>query len=259
MSQESIKETGMDGKAGETRSVVRREYMLHTPDAWVRTPLADVSRGVVVMHCSPQLGAGFVQYTLELEALGGLAPCAAASGVQRFLWVLAGEVEVEDGESVRRLAVGQYCYLPAGFPGGVMAISPSRLSVIEKKYVPLAGVAAPGALFGVEADVQAVPLGGDPGLLVRSLLPPDFDFDFAVNTMTYAPGASLSQVEIHVMEHGLVMLEGEGTYRLGDEGYGVETGDFIWMAPYCPQWFVAEGSVPAKYLIYKDWNRRPRL
>jgi (S)-ureidoglycine aminohydrolase len=248
----------MDGKAGQTRSVVRREYMLHTPDAWVRTPLAEVSRGVVILHCAPQLGAGFLQYTVELEAFGGLAPCAAA-GVQRFVWVLEGEIDVEDGDSARRLGVGHYAYLPAGFAGGILAISPARLSVIEKKYVPLAGVVAPGALFGVEAEVAGAPLGGDPGLLVRSLLPPDFGFDFAVNTMTYAPGAALAQVEIHVMEHGLVMLEGEGTYRLGDEGYGVEAGDFIWMAPFCPQWFVAEGDVPAKYLIYKDWNRRPRL
>jgi (S)-ureidoglycine aminohydrolase len=248
----------MDGKAGQTRSVVRREYLLHTPDAWVRTPLADVSRGVVIIHCAPQLGAGFLQYTVELEAFGGLGPCAAA-GVQRFVWVLEGEVDVEDGDSVRRLGMGQYAYLPAGFVGGIMAISAARLSVIEKKYVPLAGVSAPGALFGVEAEVAGVPLAGDPDLLVRSLLPPDFGFDFAVNTMTYAPGASLAQVEIHVMEHGLMMLEGEGTYRLGDEGYGVEAGDFIWMAPFCPQWFVAEGDVPAKYLIYKDWNRRPRL
>jgi len=94
---------------------------------------------------------------------------------------------------------------------------------------------------------------------VRPLLPGDFAFDFAVNTMTYEAGAALGQVEIHVMEHGLVMLEGGGTYRLGDSGYGVRAGDFIWMAPYCPQWFVAEGDGPAKYLIYKDWNRRPRL
>jgi len=27
------------------------------------------------------------------------------------------------------------------------------------------------------------------------------------------------------------------------------------MAPYCPQWFGAIGKVPAKYLIYKDFNR----
>jgi glyoxylate utilization-related uncharacterized protein len=26
---------------------------------------------------------------------------------------------------------------------------------------------------------------------------------------------------------------------------------------YCPQWFGAIGKAPAKYLIYKDWNRRP--
>ncbi|MGA2216152.1 MAG: (S)-ureidoglycine aminohydrolase, partial [Bryobacteraceae bacterium] len=28
-----------------------------------------------------------------------------------------------------------------------------------------------------------------------------------------------------------------------------------WMAPFCPQWFGALGKTPAKYLIYKDWNR----
>jgi (S)-ureidoglycine aminohydrolase len=249
----------MNARAGETRSAVHRQYLLHTPDAWVRTPLAEVSRGVVIVHCSPQLGAGFLGYTLELEAFGGLAPLPASSGVQRFLWVLAGEVEVEDGDKVRRLGMGQYGYLPAGFAGGIMAVSMATLSVMEKKYEPLPGVAAPSPLFGVEADIPPVALGGDPNLLVRSLLPPDFNFDFAVNTMTYAPGASLAQVEIHVMEHGLVMLEGEGTYRLGDEGYAVETCDFIWMAPFCPQWFKAEGPEPAKYLIYKTWNRRPRL
>jgi len=73
--------------------------------------------------------------------------------------------------------------------------------------------------------------------------------------MTYLPGAALSMVEIHVMEHGLLMLEGGGIYRLGEQWYPVAEGDFIWMAPYCPQWFGALGKTPAKYLIYKDWNR----
>ena len=57
------------------------------------------------------------------------------------------------------------------------------------------------------------------------------------------------------MEHGLLMLAGGGIYRLGDRWYPVTAGDFIWMAPYCPQWFGALGKTPAKYLIYKDWNR----
>jgi (S)-ureidoglycine aminohydrolase len=73
--------------------------------------------------------------------------------------------------------------------------------------------------------------------------------------MTYLPGATLPMVEIHVMEHGQLMLSGGGIYRLGDCWYPVAEGDFIWMAPFCPQWFGALGKTPAKYLIYKDWNR----
>ncbi len=46
-------------------------------------------------------------------------------------------------------------------------------------------------------------------------------------------------------------------YRLADAWYPVTAGDFIWMGPWCPQWFGAIGKLPAKYLIYKDWNRHP--
>ena len=62
---------------------------------------------------------------------------------------------------------------------------------------------------------------GDEALRVRALMPDGPAYDFAVNTMTYDPGAALSMVEIHVMEHGLLMLEGGGIYRLGDAWYPV--------------------------------------
>ena len=92
---------------------------------------------------------------------------------------------------------------------------------------------------------------------MRHLVPDNPAFDFAVNTMTYHPGAALPMVESHVMEHGLLMLAGGGIYRLGESWYPVKAGDFIWMVFYCLQWFGALGKVPAKYLIYKDWNRHP--
>jgi (S)-ureidoglycine aminohydrolase len=131
------------------------------------------------------------------------------------------------------------------------------LAVIEKPYCAGRGGAHPDTVFGREQDVVAQNLGDDPWLEVRSLLPSGSEHDFAVNTMTYQPGASLPAVEIHVMEHGLLMLEGGGIYRLGDSWYPVTAGDFIWMGPYCPQWFGAIGKTPAKYLIYKDFNRAP--
>ena len=106
-------------------------------------------------------------------------------------------------------------------------------------------------------QVNPEPLEGDASIEVRHLVPDNVAFDFAVNVMTYQPGAALPMVESHVMEHGLLMLSGGGIYRLGDCWYPVKAGDFIWMAPFCPQWFGALGKTPAKYLIYKDWNRHP--
>ena len=85
-----------------------------------------------------------------------------------------------------------------------------------------------------EDAVSSHPLGDDPDLQVKCLLPDEMSFDFAVNTMAYQPGAALSMVEMHVMEHGLIMLEGGGIYRLGDSWYPVTAGDFIWMGSVVP-------------------------
>jgi (S)-ureidoglycine aminohydrolase len=139
----------------------------------------------------------------------------------------------------------------------VAATKASRVAVIEKLYQPGDSAKPPSLITSSEDEVPSHPLGDDPGLQVKCLLPDRMSFDFAVNTMVYQPGAALSMVEMHVMEHGLIMLEGGGIYRLGDSWYPVTAGDFIWMGPWCPQWFGAIGKVPAKYLIYKDWNRHP--
>jgi (S)-ureidoglycine aminohydrolase len=220
---------------GLTRSAIRADHLLLTPDTFVRAPLPGMVKATAVVHVGPALGARFTQYTAELEPGGSLGP---AQG-QRFVYVLDGE------------AAGQYAFTQEPWTSA-QAI---RLAVIEKPYQPLAGISAPAVFTGDESNVAPKPLLDDPAIQVRCLLPDDPAFDFAVNTMTYDPGASLPMVEMHVMEHGLLMLAGEGIYRLGDSWYPVAAGDFIWMAPYCPQWFGALGKKPAKYLIYKDWNR----
>jgi (S)-ureidoglycine aminohydrolase len=79
----------------------------------------------------------------------------------------------------------------------------------------------------------------------------------AVNIFTYDPGATLPFVETHIMEHGLLMLSGCGIYRLDADRHRVAAGDVIWMASYCPQWFIAQGKTPSSYIYYKDVNRAP--
>ncbi|MDE3105490.1 MAG: (S)-ureidoglycine aminohydrolase [Acidobacteriota bacterium] len=238
---------------GETRSSNQRDHLLHTPDTFVRAALPGMVLGEAVVHISPAGGAGFTQYTAELQPQG----CLGTTSAQRFVYVMEGNVTVALQGNLHTLAAGGFAYLSAGVAHTVAATVAARLAVIEKPYQPLPGASAPTARIGQESEATPTPLMGDPDLVVRGLLPGDLGFDFAVNTMTYQPGAALSMVEVHVMEHGLLMLEGGGIYRLSDRWYPVRAGDFIWMGPYCPQWFGALGKVPAKYLIYKDWNRHP--
>jgi (S)-ureidoglycine aminohydrolase len=206
-----------------------------------------------IVHANPALGADFTQYTAEFEKGGELGPTPA----QRFIFVMDGYLKLRVNGKESSLGTRGYAYLPEGVEHRVTGTRPSRATVIEKRYQALASAERPAVIISGEDEVRSHPLGDDPALQVKCLLPDNMSYDFAVNTMVYQPGAALSMVEMHVMEHGLLMLEGGGIYRLGDSWYPVTAGDFIWMAPWCPQWFGAIGKVPAKYLIYKNSNRHP--
>lgn len=238
---------------GATRSSLKTDHLLQTPDTFIRTPLPGAENVEFIVHVAPQLGARFTQMTAEFARGGTLGPAPA----QRFLYVIEGELELTGSGRKQVLAAGGFAYVPQGSSHATRSLGKARAAIIEKPYAVEPGATPPQVVVGNEASVAPVALMGDESLRVRSLMPDGPAYDFAVNTMTYDPGAALSMVEIHVMEHGLLMLEGGGIYRLGDSWYPVEAGDFIWMAPYCPQWFGALGKQPAKYLIYKDWRRHP--
>jgi (S)-ureidoglycine aminohydrolase len=240
---------------GATRSNLKFDHLLHTPDAFVRSPLPGATGVEFVIHAAPQMGARFTQMTAEFAVGGMLGPTPA----QRFIYVLEGKLDLSAAGKKYVLAPGGYAYIPQGVNHAVRARTGARATIIEKVYEPDPDTAeqVPQVVVGKESDVAAKPLMGDEALRVRSLMPDGPPYNFAVNTMTFDPGAALSMVEIHVMEHGLLMLEGGGIYRLGDSWYPVQAGDFIWMRAYCPQWFGAIGKKPAKYLIYKDWRRHP--
>jgi (S)-ureidoglycine aminohydrolase len=238
---------------GITRSDRQPTHLLQTPDSFVSSPLPGYDSVTLTVHAGPAIGAAFTQYTAAFEAGGSLG---TAHG-QRFLFVLEGTVSVVLEGKTHTLAKGGYGHIPANQQHTVTASEKSRVAVLEKPAISLLSEPPSPAIFGHEDAMAPQPLGGDDAVIVRQLLPTIPGLDYAVNTMTYAPGASLPQVEIHVMEHGLLMLAGTGIYRLANHWYPVQEGDFIWMAPYCPQWFGAIGKTPAKYLIYKDWNRHP--
>jgi (S)-ureidoglycine aminohydrolase len=242
---------------GTTRSRVTRNFALITPDTHVMSPLVGWRNASAVVHIAPEMGARFTQYTATLES--DAVSASPGMGVERFVYVLDGAVHLKVGGQSEDLGAGQFAFIPPDtlheFTTGRGAKSPAaRLAVFEKRY-QLGAAAAPGVRIGHEKDFPGNVFQNDPALRLQTLLPIEPHFDMAVNIFTYDSGGHLPQVEIHVMEHGLLMLEGTGIYRLGDEWFPVQAGDTIWMASYCPQWFVAMGKQPARYLYYKDFHR----
>ncbi len=177
----------------------------------------------------------------------------APAGVQRFCYVLEGEISVDGA----KLTAGGFCWLPPDEPHELKGLGDGRVMVFEKPYAALPNTPTPTKISSRRSATPTSAFLGDEAVQCALLLPAQPAFDMAMNIVHYQPGATLPFVETHVMEHGLVMLEGQGIYRLANDWFPVQTGDTIWMAAYCPQWFVAMGNQPASYLLYKDVNRHP--
>jgi (S)-ureidoglycine aminohydrolase len=239
---------------GHTRARVSARHALITPDNHVNSSLPGVAGATAAVLVSPAMGAKVAQTLLTFQP-GGSARFAAGAD-QTFGYVMGGGATVAVGAKRRRLGAGGYFFCPAGSEWSLSAPKKgTQVTLFQKRYVPLPGAAGPRAILSDQSKVKGTPFLGDPAANLQVLLPDEPAFDMAVNIFAYQPGGHLPFVELHIMEHGLVMLSGAGVYRLEDSWYPVRAGDAIWMAPYCAQWFVAMGKVPARYLYYKDVNR----
>jgi (S)-ureidoglycine aminohydrolase len=239
---------------GQTRTRIASRHALIAPDGHVKSNVPGITGATTVVLISEAMGAKFAQLLVTFEAGGRAA--FPANEIETVGYFETGGAVVEIGSTKKRVVTGGYFFAPAGEAWSVTAAKRgTRMTLFQKRFVPLAGVSAPVATIGDTASVKGEPFLGDRDARLQVLLPDELAFDLAVNIFTYQPGATLPFVETHVMEHGLLMLTGQGVYRLEEAWYPVAAGDVIWMAPYCSQWFVAMGKQPASYLYYKDVNR----
>ena len=239
---------------GATRNVVKSSYALLTPSGFVPSFLPGWENATCIVLISPAMGARFCQYLITFGKEG--QGRGNTGRTEYFVYLIEGSASVTLDAKRHRMEAGSYAYIPPGkdlhFQG-----SNAKLLIFQKPYVPLAGTPMPEAVLGHQREVKAHGFMGNPDARLQVLLPDVPAHDMAVNIFTYQPGATLPFVETHIMEHGLMMLHGQGVYRLDADYHPVQAGDVIWMAPYCPQWFVAMGKTPASYIYYKDVNRDP--
>jgi (S)-ureidoglycine aminohydrolase len=243
----------MNPNSGLTRSVVRRNYALITPDGHVASALPGWKHCTPCVLISAALGAGLSQWLvwLEVKSVG-----AGETGSDEwFLYVIAGKAKVNG----MALAEGGFAYLPPMSRFEVRgAARDSQLLVFKKTYEPLPGQTPPVFFTGNATTIPDQPFLGNPHARLKTLIPDSPAVDMAVNIFTFDPGATLPFVETHIMEHGMLFLVGGGVYRLDSDWHPVTAGDAIWIAPFCPQWFIAAGPQPARYIYYKDVNRLPK-
>ena len=237
-----------------TRARVRQRYALLPLEGYPLSRLPHWKDAEVRILTSPAMGAGFVQYLVDLKPGGGTRH--EPDGVAEvFLYVLSGEADLILNGGRNALVEGSFALIPHTSSFQLTATADCRMLMLRKAFEVVKGLGFPRQLVGNQADVPAEVWMGIEGARLQTLVPDEPQYDMAMNIFTFEPGYSLPVVETHVMEHGLLFLQGKGLYYLDEEWMEVEAGDFIWMGPYVPQSFYATGPVASKYIYYKNVNR----
>jgi (S)-ureidoglycine aminohydrolase len=236
-----------------SRGALGRGYTVVTPANHYPSRLPEFGDQPVVKLVTPRLAPSRIgEYLVSLEPGGGTVRTVEA-GFETFFYGLVGSAVLLAEGAEHPLGAGAFAYLPGwasyDLRAGAMA---GRVLIVKRRYEVHSGSDAPGALRGHRDDERFAETAV-PGFTRRELLPvADPAWDFNMSLLRFDPGVGLDKVEVHDEEHGLYMTEGGGTYVLGSEAHEVREGDFIYMAPYCPQGFTAGPAGAAEYLLYKD-------
>ena len=248
------------GIFARSRGVVTPQYAVMPLEGVLTSNLPGFAGTVVRFLTAPAMGARFAQVLLDL-APGGGTTAPRNDGLAHVINVLDGAVALTIGGDTHYLGREAYAYVPVDHdyaltnPGQETA----RVIWIKRPYEAI-DLPTPAPVVGQRGSVERTTNSITDGRYWQYLLPRnDLAFDFEINILGFVPGTYFPYVETHIMEHGLYMLEGQGLYLLAGDQHEVWTDDFIWMGPFCPQFFFCTGWGEAAYLLYKDVNRDVRF
>jgi (S)-ureidoglycine aminohydrolase len=251
----------------KSRAVVARNYAILPPEGIPAAPIPGWTDVDARILCAPAMGAQFSMLLLDIPAKRGAAQALPAD-VQGFVFVVKGRVVLAMKGAATELDAGGYAYLPPATEFSLEASGGTAQVLWTRKRYEALSDERPRAVIGDETKMPGEPWAfgsgntllpgtAEPieGAILKTLLPDEMVYDMAMNIFTFQPGRGLPITETHVMEHGLLFLQGQGVYLLDDTWYEVREGDFIWMGPYVPQSFYATGRTPSRYLYYKNIHR----
>ena len=219
-----------------TRSVVKKDnFVLLEVDGLVENRIPGYENCDVSILASPEMGASFADYFVSAHA-GGKNTGIGGNGIETFLYVVQGEVDVQNAEE-------------------------AKIYVYRKRHEKLEGYRT-HTVVGNSNDLPWLPYEGMDNCMIKDLLPSaeDWAFDINMHMLKFSLGASHGYIETHFQEHGMYFLTGKGMYKLDDEWIPVQKGDYVFIDNYCPQACYAVGrGEDLSYVYSKDCNRDVKL
>ncbi|WP_053955185.1 (S)-ureidoglycine aminohydrolase [Inediibacterium massiliense] len=241
-----------------SRAVIKKgNFALIPKDGLVKNTIPGFENCDITILASPKLGATFVDYFVSMLQGGKTTTGFGEDGVETFVYVLSGEVNVTVHNQVFDLKNGGYVYCP---PNEKMHLEnvysgTSELFLYKRRYKWVDGYKPYVYSKNIE-DIIPQQYEGMEDVLVYDLLPQGLEFDMNFHILSFEAGASHGYIETHVQEHGAYILNGEGVYNLDNHWIPVKKGDYLFMGAYSLQAGYGVGRGEAfSYLYSKDCNR----
>lgn len=228
------------------------------PDGMVKNQLPGFENVDITIMGSPRMGASFVDYRAMINPKGKTTMPFGETGVQVFLYVIEGELDVRSGGKTHTLKTGAYIYVPAQDQLEFVNNSEKQTHVFmyKKYYDSVNGHYETYQVVGHRDALEWIDYEGMKDVRICNFLPSEIAFDMNIHILDFAPGASHGYIETHVQEHGALVLTGQGMYNLDNEWMPVEEGDYIFMGPYSLQGAYGVGrETHLSYIYSKDCNR----
>lgn len=247
----------------KNRSVYEpNKYAVITTEGRVINVIPGIKDCALSILASPKLGANFVQMVGSVSTSGRTTMSyGKAENIEVLLFVMDGEGSLDvsvDGHT-ETLKAGGYMYAPPG--KGLDFVSkgdaPVNILLYKQRFIPHPDPAMklPWMVTGSIRDIKEEYYDQMENVFVRDLLPVDEAFDMNFHTLAFLPGGCHPFVETHVQEHGMYIYQGQGLYLLDEKWLPVESGDFIWIAPFSKQACYGTGLERMEYIYSKDCHR----
>lgn len=245
-----------------SRAIIKHgSFALIPPEGLVNNVIPHFEKCIISVVASPKLGASFVEYIVEMETGGRNTKGFGGNGIETFVYLIEGNLDVIVDGTKYELTEGGYVYAP---PSLSMILennssTSAKFVLYKQRYIPVEGIGEPWVVSNNVNNLESIFYSDMIDVTLIDLLPTDISFDMNFHILTFQPGGSHPFIETHVQEHGAYLLSGEGVYNLDNDWIPVKKGDFIWMGPFVHQATYAVGKEPLSYVYSKDCNRDPEI